>query len=1214
MQESLRNSCHAKISCVSIKTQLTNVISSKIEECLDIPGIYSIVGCFGLAFLSFLWRYKSQTPNSILVITDTDNTARKLSQDFLQLVGLIDNIDTFENSYPFFPDFEPTNLFEAYQPDNNVLEQRHFVLKSLNSDRKPKVVFSSFRAAFRHLMQPESFEEQHFILSCSQANVPNSLSNASPHLLSERLVQLGYNRVNIVSVPGEFAPRGGVFDIYPVGSSNPVRIDFFDDDIEEISEFDISSQKSIKILDSFEIISNTVGDFSAAPEDMLAYIKNCTSRWQNSQENPNSGAIKRLTDVINADLTSLEYGEASSRISVYHSLAYNSRCTLFDYFPNSGVVVLYEPAIINSESQSYRRFWEQQHTEWNNVGLSPFVFNDYYHYDESKPIDLIINSYSQFSNRIIFCSAFDSSESYEHLNIEKIDLASQPLPPHQWISSKLPERVHDVGRDKIILVSRYASRLKEMCSEEDIVVEIQQGILSQGCCWENKLYIITDYELFGEVSTLDLQPTAVKRYKTAPLKHTDELKFGDYIVHIDYGVGKFINLIDKDLAGTRRSFVELEFADSDKLFVPLEQIDRLRKYRFDGTDPKLNKLGKDTWKRTTKKVKEETIKLAKELLELYRKRLKNIGFKYSETSVWETEFAEGFPYDLTIDQLKTWQEVQEDMASNKVMDRLVCGEVGFGKTEIALRASIKAVLDNKQVFLLCPTTVLADQHFKTFSRRFKPFPIKVGMVSRFNSDSENKHNIKSIIEGNLDILIGTHRGLSKDVKFKNLGLLIIDEEQRFGVKQKDHFKNKYPNIDTLTLTATPIPRSLNMALTGLVDVSLIETAPIDRKAVKTYVGEYEPALVKNAILRELGRGGQIYWLHNRVKDIELVYNQIQKLVPELKIIIAHGQMVDKQLDAVMEAFEIGAYDVLLCTTIIENGLDLPNVNTLIVDHAELLGLSQMHQLRGRVGRSFQQAYAYFFHSAVQRLTKESSERLNTIYTYAYLGAGYEIAHSDLRIRGAGNLLGETQHGLVRNVGFDYYIELLVQSIMEMKTSDASMTDGYQLEPIDDQGLNIEIGSLYHSGCAIDIPLAAYIPDDYISEPILRFDILRRIARINNDVEANNMREELADRFGKLPKPVANLFYIITLRNLAGRLGIGRIVKDRNQMRFRVIFEQGSQQKIDNSVWRRFSLLDSRIAIPEGLDNCLNINLTENSDFVSDLHEILTQCADFAEHK
>jgi transcription-repair coupling factor (superfamily II helicase) len=780
--------------------------------------------------------------------------------------------------------------------------------------------------------------------------------------------------------------------------------------------------------------------------------------------------------------------------------------------------------------------------------------------------------------RPLFTFAFDRVGE----GLPSVSIGLDSPPAGQWSTSRLIDTVRAIaarpgltpqGLGKgpridrpLTVLTQFSQRLRELLDDEGLHPEVTGAILPGGFVvppagesaypWT----VITDVEIFGEIA--EVGETPVRKYRQDPVRRVDELTPGDYVVHIDYGIGKFAQLADRHVGGVTKSFVEVEYAGRDRLFVPVEQLDRLRRYSYDGATPQLNSLGREQWKKTKEKVKKETLELAKKLLALYKTRQIRSGHAYVARTTWEEEFAEGFPFMMTPDQQEAWQAVEADMESDKPMDRLLVGDVGFGKTEISMRAAFKACVDERQVLVLCPTTILADQHHRTFTQRFRAFPFRVGVLSRFQSTAEQKDIVERIRDGRLDVLIATHRGLSKDVEFRNLGLLIIDEEQRFGVKQKEALKMRFPLVDVLAMSATPIPRSLHMSLIGLRDISIIETAPGGRKSVKTYVGEFDEMMVREAILRELGRGGQVYYLHNRVVDIEKVKEDLERLSGGEKVLVAHGQMREGRLEEVMHAFSLGAYKIMLATTIIENGLDIPTVNTIILDHAENLGLAQMHQLRGRVGRSAVQAFAYFFHDPQRVLTEEAQHRLHAIYNFAYLGAGYEIAQSDLRIRGAGNLLGAEQSGLARAVGFEYYCELLARSISDVRAlSEAEIEEMDELPLLEDR-----------PAAQIDLPLPSFIPEAYVDDPVLRLELLRDLAQLGTDSALVDFAASLADRFGDTPPEVSNLIMVVRLRNLATALGIERLTYNRVKEFFTIQFAER-----EGDWYRRASMRDSRLA-------------------------------------
>jgi len=609
-------------------------------------------------------------------------------------------------------------------------------------------------------------------------------------------------------------------------------------------------------------------------------------------------------------------------------------------------------------------------------------------------------------------------------------------------------------------------------------------------------------------------------------------------VHIDYGIGRFIGLVERRLDEIQREFLLIEYADGDQLYIPVHQADRISRYvGADSSSPSLSRLGSSEWARSKGKAREAVEQIARDLLELYAERQTVRGTAFPPDTAWQKELEASFAHQETEDQIQALDAIKDDMERSKPMDRLICGDVGYGKTEVALRAAFKAVMHGKQTAMLVPTTVLAQQHFNTFRRRLAAFPIKVEMLSRFRSRSETAEIIMSLVSGEIDIVIGTHRLLQPDVQFKDLGLLIIDEEQRFGVTHKEFLKRMRTEVDVLTLTATPIPRTLYMALTGVRDISTISTPPEDRLPVRTHVGFYDPQLVRSAILRELDRGGQVFFVHNRVQTIATMQRRLERLVPEARFTMAHGQMPEKRLSKTMEQFSHGEIDVLVSTSIIESGLDIPNANTLIVDRADRFGLAQLYQLRGRVGRAAIQGFAYFFRSAGQRATEEALQRLEIIAEHSQLGAGYAIAMRDLEMRGAGDILGTRQHGYIAAVGFHLYTRLLSSAVRRMR-----LEMGHELVLPEEVRKTTELPP-----ATIDIPLPAVIPDDYIADRTLRLQLYRRLAELRSLDELETIDAELHDRFGPTPKEVLNLLYQLKVKIIATNAGIDRIMTESGQI-------------------------------------------------------------------
>ncbi|MDQ3023761.1 MAG: transcription-repair coupling factor, partial [bacterium] len=937
-------------------------------------------------------------------------------------------------------------------------------------------------------------------------------------------------------------------------------IDLFGDEIEEIHRFAPDTQRTVDKTGQIRILPLTGQSRELALPEVQSWLRQRWGDYLDSYgEELSKSTLERLTDVVDNDLALMAEGGQTPRAGWYYQAAASADSTLWSYLPAGAAVIFHEEGFVESETSSYFRFWDNRFADWLASGLSFLTLDDFYARPAGDipavaqalatgkaPYALVAEESAPPINHLrpLLTHAFGAPEG-DPLPCGSAGLDNPPA--GKWGTARLVETVAAFPKIEIsspgvrinrplTILTQFSARLRELMTDEGLHPEIDNGILPGGFVVDDWT-VITDVEIFGEIA--DVAEVHPRRYTRDAVRKVDDIQTGDYVVHIDYGIGRFAQLAERTQGGVIKSFVEVEYAGKDRLFVPVEQLDRLRRYSYDGTTPILNTLGREQWKKTKEKVQRDTLELAKRLLSLYKTRQVRSGHAYNARTTWEEEFAEGFPYVLTPDQHEAWRAVEADMEGDKPMDRLLVGDVGFGKTEVAMRAAFKACVDERQVLVLCPTTILADQHFHTFSQRFRAFPFRIGLLSRFQSAAEQKQTVDKLRTGRLDVLIATHRGLSKDVVFPNMGLLVVDEEQRFGVKQKEALKMRFPLVDVLSMSATPIPRTLHMSLIGLRDISVIETAPTGRKSVKTYVGEYDEIMVREAILRELGRGGQIYFLHNRVADIEKKKEEIERLSGGEKVLIAHGQMREERLEEVMHAFSLGAYKIMLATTIIENGLDIPTVNTIILDHAEALGLSQMHQLRGRVGRSAAQAYAYFFHDPQRILTEEAQNRLHAIYNYAYLGAGYEIAQSDLRIRGAGNLLGAEQSGLARQVGFEYYCELLARSISDVKAlSEADIEEMEELPILEER-----------PAAQLDIPLASYLPDSYIDDPVMRVEILRDIARLDNDAAVEDFAAGLLDRFGALPQPVSNLLLIVRVKNAATGAQLERLAYNRVKANF-----------------------------------------------------------------
>jgi transcription-repair coupling factor (superfamily II helicase) len=911
-----------------------------------------------------------------------------------------------------------------------------------------------------------------FIASCRVLNVR---TNIDPLQLVKEWQDMGYESENIVEVPGTMSRRGGIVDVFSPDSELPARIEFVGNEVESIRLFDPKTQRSLQLVTSVTIVPAKESQQHISGDTILDYLPE------------RSLLITDDLDELKAVIDKLDY-----------------------------------------EAEEFRQMKIQRGETVPNLPILSW-----------PDFEIGIR---KIGRRLTLCSwNIDSSD--------KDCLQSLPLAPVPSYGGRLvafSEGLREMLKEncRIVVVSQQTNRLAELLEEQDIpasqVLQVEQvpplksvtlvqGSLAEGWDIRDICTLFTDNEIFGFVKQRRL-------FKKRPVRHhwfVSGLTPGDYIVHIEHGIAKFAGLTKMLSEDIEREYLVLEYAAGDRLYVPTDQVDRVSRYVGAGDQlPTLSRLGTHEWARTKQRIKESVANIARELLSLYAAREVVPGFAFSPDNLWQQELESSFPYVETTDQSEAVYAVKSDMEKPEPMDRLVCGDVGYGKTEVALRAAFKSVLDGKQVALLVPTTVLAQQHFTTFRDRLQSFPLRVEMLSRFCTEKEQASIIEGLAAGTVDICIGTHRLLQKDVVFKDLGLMIIDEEQRFGVIHKEHFKKLRREIDILTLSATPIPRTLHMSLAGIRDMSTIETPPEERLPIKTYVGAYDERVIREAILCELERNGQVFFVHNRVHSIAMVANKLSSLVPEGRICIAHGQMPEGELESVMTDFVNHRSDILVTTTIIESGLDMPNVNTLIVDQADKLGLTQLYQLRGRVGRGSNNAYAYFFFDRGKQLTPEARKRLKTISEATELGAGFAIAMKDLEIRGAGNLLGVEQSGYIAAVGFDLYCRLLAEAVEDVKQGKAE-EDGRKM-------LQTPVPTLA-------LPLTAYIPEEYVSDLSTRLNFYQRLAATKQVQEIEGIALELSDRFGPMPKVVRNLLYVVEIKQLAAAAMVKSISAEDRQV-------------------------------------------------------------------
>ncbi|OGO28690.1 MAG: transcription-repair coupling factor [Chloroflexi bacterium RBG_16_52_11] len=928
-----------------------------------------------------------------------------------------------------------------------------------------------------------------------------------------RWVCSGYEVVNTVIAQGQFARRGGILDIWPPVEQYPVRLELFGDEIETLRPFDPATQRTIpKRLDHILV--------SPAREYVLP--------------------IDRLEESeAHLPLESSEF-----ELPLIHSQI----ASILDYLPRQGLVLI-------DDLQAVRDNIEEVEEQAVGLRRDAIVENNL-----PKEFPLPYLTWSEIADTLPKKQHLILGQSANPDDLPASSLSEMFNAGPRFGGQLKPFIDHLVSRieagEKTVIVSRQSPRLEELWKERayppasitDNPPQFIQGSLSEG--WTltlpsaSLLHLLTDGEIFGW-----RRPEPRKRPRLmveTPETAYADLQPGDMVVHVDHGIGLFIGMVNRTIDGVEREYLCIEYMDEAQLYVPVHQADRLTRYIGpDGRTPALSRLGGTEWRTAKGQVKEAVQEVAQDLLELYARRRIVEGYAFSPDTIWQQELEASFPYIDTEDQVRVLAEVKRDMESTQPMDRLICGDVGYGKTEVALRAAFKAVSDGKQVAMLVPTTVLAQQHSTTFQERLSAFPVVVEMLSRFRTQPEQRDVLSRLETGRVDIVIGTHRLLSSDVRFKDLGLLIIDEEQRFGVSHKETLKKIRTEVDVLTLTATPIPRTLYMTLTGVRDISTINTPPEERQPIITHVGPFSTKLVRHAILRELERGGQIFFVHNRVQTIPAMHSHLKMLVPEARITIAHGQMPEHELSERMKLFTNGDVDILLCTSIIESGLDIPNANTLIVDRADTFGLAQLYQLRGRVGRGAQRAYAYFFRHNRKPMTLDGRQRLETIAENTQLGAGFSIAMRDLEIRGAGELLGTRQHGHIAAVGFHLYTRLLAQAVRHLRR-DA----GFPQVPI---APSLDVEGPYQVN--VDLPLPISIPAEYVPDKSMRLRLYRRLADIHSTSEVQALEEEFNDRFGPPPLAVRNLFFQLNAKLLAESAGLGSISNENNQIVLR--FTDGS---------------------------------------------------------
>lgn len=1084
-------------------------------------GPIQVSGCMDSQKVHLMHETVEDVPWKLIVTYD-DARAKEIYDDFR----------CFRQDVWLYPSKDL--LFYSADIHGNLLTRRRLqVLRHLMEDASG-VAVTTLDGLMDHLLPLSRLQSQILHVETGQEMDLNQWK--------ERLVELGYERTGQVDGMGQFSVRGGILDIFPLTEELPVRIELWDTEVDSIRTFDLESQRSVEQLEEIDIypaseIVLTKVQLAKGVErirkEEKGHGKKLRDAMQTEEAHRISGIVRELTEGI-------EEGWRVGGLDGWLSYFSKETVSFLDYFdPDLSMIFLDEPARLREKGEAVELEFQESMVHRLEKGyLLPGQTSLLY------PVKEIL-ARTQRSNTVYLTGL---EQKLPGMNVErKYSISVKNASSYQNSFEMLIKDLQRWKREKyrVILLSASRTRasrlagdlreydLRAFCpdNEERQVqpgeILVTYGNLHRGFEYPQiKFVVITEGDMFGN------EKKKRKRKKTSyegrKIQSFSELSVGDYVVHEDHGLGIYRGIEKIEREKVVKDYLKIEYAGGGNLYLPATRLDGIQKYAgSDAKAPKLNKLGGEQWNKTKTRVKSAVKEIARDLVELYAARQETSGYQYGKDTVWQKEFEELFPYEETEDQLDAIEAAKRDMESRKIMDRLICGDVGYGKTEIALRAAFKAIQEGKQVVYLVPTTILAQQHYNTFLQRMKDFPVRVDLMSRFRTSTEIKKTIEDLQKGWVDIVIGTHRVLSKDVKFKDLGLLIIDEEQRFGVAHKEKIKKLKENVDVLTLTATPIPRTLHMSLVGIRDMSVLEEPPVDRMPIQTYVMEYNDEMVREAINREMARNGQVYYVYNRVKNIDEVAAHVQELVPDATVVFAHGQMPEHRLEKIMFDFINGDIDVLVSTTIIETGLDISNANTMIIHDADRMGLSQLYQLRGRVGRSSRTSYAFLMYKRDKLLKEEAEKRLQAIREFTELGSGIKIAMRDLEIRGAGNVLGAEQHGHMEAVGYDLYCKLLNQAVKALR---GQRTEEEEFESVVD--------------CDID----AYIPASYIKNEYQKLDIYKRISGIENEEEYMDMQDELLDRFGDIPKPVDNLLVVAALKSLAHRAYVTEVKVNRQEIR------------------------------------------------------------------
>lgn len=1129
-----------------IKTLEENKKFQELTKQISKPGPIAISGLVDVEKLHVLAGIFNETKRPMVLVTYNEIQARKLYQDLKKLI---------KQTY-FFPKKEITS-YDYVAQSKEIEYKRIDVLNKMylaKQQKEPIIIVTTIEAVMQKMIAKDTLYQNVIDFKVGKTYLLDGIK--------EKLVGLGYERSDLIENKGQFSIRGGIVDV-GLSEKIGVRIEFWGDEVDSIRFFQISSQRSTEMLKEITIFPA----HELIVQDLSEAVKNIQEKYPEEIE----------------DIELIKNGDYISKINKYFNEFYENQASFLDYMSDEYLLLLDEKSKINQRKTNI--------VEDNNKLIASLV-------EKEKFVPEAIENISKFEynleeKQIIYLEQNDSIKNIQKYYFETREINFYNLQLDLLLADIV---TYQKNKKKVVLLAGNEISAKKLCDilkenqinykyereaenvkPGEIIVTI--GGFSSG--FENydlNLIVVSLQNNFEE-------PVKRKKKLSSTFKDSEKIVFadlkpGDIVVHQTHGIGQFIGVNTITADGVTKDYIKIKYRNDDILYVPTNSLDSVRKYigGGDNASPRLNKLGGKEWSATTSKVKKNLEAVAKDLIELYAKRQKIKGFSFSPDTPWQKQFEDSFPYTETDDQLRCIQDVKKDMEKPQPMDRLLCGDVGYGKTEVAIRATFKAVMDQKQVAYLVPTTILANQQYEEFKTRMQEFAINVELLNRFKTKKEQDEIIKKLKLGEVDVVVGTHRLLSEDVNFKDLGLLIIDEEHRFGVKDKEKIKKLRTNIDVLTMTATPIPRTLHMSIVGVRDMSVIYEPPHNRKPVQTYVLEYDQEVITEAITKEIERDGQVFYLFNQVEGIEKKANEISMLVPEAKVGFAHGKMSGRELEEIMESFINQEINVLVCTTILESGIDIPNANTIIVENADRLGLAQLYQIRGRVGRSDKQAYAYVTYKRDKLLSEVADKRLKAIKEFTEFGSGFKIAMRDLEIRGAGSMLGEMQHGHMEQVGYDTYCKLLDEVIKEMQG----------IEVVEEQDVQI------------DLAVSSYIPDNFIENSSQKIEIYQNIALCRTEEELQNVIDEVIDRYGRLPKELENLIDIARIKQLARKANILKIAQRENGIVFYFVKEKIKPEMV-NTLITKYPML---VKFSNAVEPYVTLRIKENEDIIEKAKEFL----------